>query len=48
MLVIIGCHVWDADGEKYLDFMSGISSVNQGHCHPRMVEVATKQINTLT
>ena len=38
-----GCRVWDADGEEYLDFLSAYSAVNQGHCHPRLVQAMTEQ-----
>jgi len=31
-----GVHVWDVEGNKYLDFIAGISSVNQGHVHPKI------------
>ena len=30
----LGVHVWDVEGKKYYDFLSGYSSVNHGHCHP--------------
>lgn len=43
-----GVHVWDVDGKRYYDFLSGYSAVNQGHCHPRIVEVLTDQARTLT
>lgn len=43
-----GVHVWDVDGKRYFDFLSGYSSVNQGHCHPRIVEALTEQARTLT
>lgn len=36
-------HVWDVDGNKYLDFLSSYSAVNQGHAHPRIVNVLKKQ-----
>ena len=32
-----GPYVWDVEGKRYLDFLSGYSAVNQGHCHPRLV-----------
>src|SRR5688572_13027929 len=32
-----GIWVWDVDGKKYLDFLSAYSAVNQGHCHPRIL-----------
>ena len=43
-----GVFVWDVEGKRYYDFLSAYSAVNQGHCHPRLVEATTKQINTLT
>jgi len=38
-----GARLWDADGAEYLDFLSGISVVNAGHCHPRVVEAVREQ-----
>jgi len=38
-----GVHVWDVDGKRYYDFLSGYSAVNQGHCHPRIVEALADQ-----
>ena len=32
-----GVFVWDVEGKKYYDFLSAYSSVNQGHCHPKIV-----------
>jgi ornithine--oxo-acid transaminase len=43
-----GVHVWDVDGKKYYDFLSAYSAVNQGHCHPRIINVLKKQAETLT
>lgn len=43
-----GVYVWDIDGNRYFDFLSAYSAVNQGHCHPKLVEAITKQANTLT
>jgi ornithine--oxo-acid transaminase len=43
-----GVHVWDVDGRKYYDCLSGYSAVNQGHCHPRIVEALTEQARRLT
>src|ERR1044072_4537713 len=43
-----GVHVWDVDGRKYFDFLSGYSAVNQGHCHPRIVEALVEQASKLT
>ena len=33
-----GVFVWDVEGKKYYDFLSAYSSVNQGHCHPKIVD----------
>ncbi|MRR35172.1 aspartate aminotransferase family protein, partial [bacterium] len=38
-----GCHLWDADGKEYLDFLAGVAVNNLGHCHPRVVEALRKQ-----
>lgn len=43
-----GVYVWDVNGKKYFDFLSAYSAVNQGHCHPKLVETLTQQANTLT
>jgi len=43
-----GIWVWDVDGNKYLDFLSSYSAVNQGHCHPRIVKALTDQAKKLT
>ncbi|MEL7161406.1 MAG: ornithine--oxo-acid transaminase [Bacteroidota bacterium] len=43
-----GCYVWDVDGKKYFDFLSAYSAVNQGHCHPRIIDVMTEQSRKLT
>ncbi len=43
-----GVFVWDIDGKKYFDFLSGYSAVNQGHCHPRIINVLTEQAQKLT
>lgn len=43
-----GVYVWDVEGKQYYDFLSAYSSVNQGHCHPKIVEALTKQSQTLT
>lgn len=42
-----GVYVWDVEGKKYYDFLSAYSAVNQGHCHPKIVEAITAQANTL-
>ncbi|WP_178987944.1 ornithine--oxo-acid transaminase [Winogradskyella schleiferi] len=43
-----GVHVWDVEGKKYYDFLSAYSAVNQGHCHPKIVNAMTNQAQTLT
>ncbi len=43
-----GVHVWDVDGQRYFDFLSGYSAVNQGHCHPRIIETFIEQAQKLT
>ncbi|PIS53897.1 ornithine-oxo-acid transaminase [Candidozyma auris] len=43
-----GAHVWDPEGNEYLDFLSAYSAVNQGHCHPKIVEALVDQANKLT
>ena len=43
-----GVFVWDVDGKKYFDFLSAYSAVNQGHCHPKIVNAMIKQAQTLT
>jgi ornithine--oxo-acid transaminase len=43
-----GVFVWDVDGKRYYDFLSGYSAVNQGHCHPRIIEALTEQAKKLT
>lgn len=43
-----GIFLWDTDGEKYYDFLSAYSAVNQGHCHPRLVKAMIEQASKLT
>ncbi len=43
-----GPFVWDVDGKRYFDFLSAYSAVNQGHCHPRIVNTLIEQAKTLT
>lgn len=43
-----GVHVWDVEGKRYLDFMSGYSALNQGHRHPRIMEAMRYQMDRLT
>lgn len=42
-----GVFLWDNDGKRYLDFLAGFSTVNQGHCHPRLVKVMKEQAEKL-
>lgn len=42
-----GVHVWDVEGKKYYDFLSAYSAVNQGHCHPKIVEALHQQASKL-
>ncbi len=43
-----GVHVWDTEGKKYFDFLSAYSAVNQGHCHPRIINALIEQSQKLT
>ena len=43
-----GIEMWDVEGRKYIDFLSGYSAVNQGHCHPRIIKALTAQAAALT
>ncbi|MGH2643827.1 MAG: aminotransferase class III-fold pyridoxal phosphate-dependent enzyme, partial [Chitinophagaceae bacterium] len=43
-----GVYVWDVDGKKYYDFLSAYSAVNQGHCHPKIIQVFKEQAERLT
>lgn len=42
-----GCHVWDAEGNEYLDLYGGHAVISVGHCHPYYVEKLTEQLNKL-
>ncbi len=43
-----GVYVWDVEGKRYFDFLSAYSAVNQGHCHPKIVNALVEQAKTLT
>ncbi|MFN3299686.1 MAG: ornithine--oxo-acid transaminase [Sediminibacterium sp.] len=43
-----GVFLWDVEGKRYFDFLSGYSAVNQGHCHPRIIESLIDQAKKLT
>ena len=43
-----GVYVWDVEGKKYFDFLSAYSAVNQGHCHPKIINALKDQAERLT
>ena len=43
-----GVFLWDVDGKRYYDFLSGYSAVNQGHCHPKIITALVEQAKKLT
>lgn len=43
-----GVFLWDVEGKKYYDFLSAYSAVNQGHCHPKIIDALIQQAKTLT
>lgn len=43
-----GALMWDCEGKQYFDFLSAYSAVNQGHCHPRIIQALTQQAQKLT
>ncbi len=43
-----GVYVWDVEGNKYYDFLSAYSAVNQGHCHPKIINALKNQADVLT
>lgn len=43
-----GVYVWDVEGKRYYDFLSAYSAVNQGHCHPRIINALITQARQLT
>ncbi|MET0275206.1 MAG: aminotransferase class III-fold pyridoxal phosphate-dependent enzyme, partial [Phenylobacterium sp.] len=43
-----GVYVWDVDGRRYMDCLSAYSAVNQGHCHPRLIETMKEQLPLVT
>ena len=45
---IAGVFLWDVEGKRYYDFLSAYSAVNQGHCHPKLIEALTEQAGKLT
>lgn len=43
-----GVFVWDVEGKRYFDFLSGYSALSQGHCHPKIIKALTDQAEKLT
>lgn len=43
-----GVYVWDLEGKRYFDFLSAYSAVNQGHCHPRIIQALMEQATKVT
>lgn len=43
-----GVYVWDVEGNRYYDFLSAYSAVNQGHCHPKIIDAMVAQAKRLT
>jgi ornithine--oxo-acid transaminase len=43
-----GVFVWDVDGKRYFDFLSGYSALSQGHCHPKIIQALKEQADKLT
>lgn len=43
-----GVFIWDVEGKKYYDFLSAYSAVNQGHCHPKIIQTLVEQAQKLT
>jgi ornithine--oxo-acid transaminase len=43
-----GIYLWDVEGKRYMDFLSGYSAVNQGHCHPAIIATLIEQAQKLT
>ncbi|MFX6230892.1 aminotransferase class III-fold pyridoxal phosphate-dependent enzyme, partial [Acinetobacter baumannii] len=43
-----GIYLFDENSNEYIDFLSGYSVVNQGHCHPRIINTAISQLQKLT
>ena len=41
-----GAYVWDVDGKRYFDFLSAYSAVNQGHCHPKIINAMIEHYQT--
>lgn len=48
VLLSLGIYVWDVEGNRYYDFLSAYSAVNQGHCHPKIIAALNAQASKLT
>lgn len=46
-LLFLGIFMWDVEGKKYYDFVGGFATLNQGHCHPKIVKALTDQVGKL-
>lgn len=42
-----GIFMWDIEGKKYYDFLGGFATLNQGHCHPKIIKAMTDQVSRL-
>ena len=48
VVAVVGVFLWDVEGNRYYDFLSAYSAVNQGHCHPRIVKALQDQATVLS
>lgn len=48
ILLCLGIFLWDVEGNRYYDFLSAYSAVNQGHCHPKIIAALKAQASKLT
>ena len=47
-VTLVGIYVWDVEGRKYIDCLSAYSAVNQGHCHPKILQALLDQTKKIT
>lgn len=47
LFYFVGVYMWDVEGRKYLDFFAGFATLNQGHCHPKIVNTMREQVGIL-
>lgn len=45
--MVSGVFMWDVEGKKYYDFLGGFATLNQGHCHPKIIKAMVDQVNVL-